>query len=62
MFFKLNGLSKKYYLRTGTRESCYDFGLRLITPWLMRNYMYLGSNTGNYGLENALIRLRIIKM
>ena len=28
----------------------------------MRNYTYLGSNTGNYGLENALLRLKIIKM
>ena len=39
-----------------TRESCYGLGLRLITPWLTRNYTYLGSNTGNYGLENALLR------
>ena len=28
----------------------------------MRNYMYLGRNTGNYGLENALLRLIVIKM
>ena len=28
----------------------------------MRNYTYLGSNTGYYGLENALLRPKIIKM
>jgi len=33
-----------------TRESCYGLGLRLITPWLMRNYTYLGSNTGRFKL------------
>ena len=27
----------------------------------MRNYPYLGRNTNNYGLENALLRLQFIK-
>ena len=55
-------ISPKLLVMFDTRESCYGLGLRLITPWFMRNYTYLGSNTGNYGLENAILRLKIIKM
>ena len=48
---------KNLSIASVSRESCYDLGLRLITPWLRRNYTYLDSKTGGYGLEKALLRL-----